>query len=140
MPTSSRFAVALHVLTALAHMGEKGATSAALARSVNTNPVVVRRLLGALARAGLVTGQGGRAGGYRLAIQPAKVRLDAVLSAVEPAGLLALHENPANRACAVSCGIKSVLGDVFTQAEDALRGNLRRTTLADVVRQIESTR
>ncbi|MBI5432909.1 MAG: Rrf2 family transcriptional regulator [Planctomycetes bacterium] len=141
MPTSSRFAVAVHLLCGLAFLEKslgRGATSADLAQSVNTNPVVVRRLLGILSRAGFVEGRGGRSGGYGLACAPAKIRLDAVLAAVEPDGVLALHENPANRACTVSCGIKPVLGGVFADAERALHASLKRTTLADVLRQVEA--
>ncbi|MCE9595331.1 MAG: Rrf2 family transcriptional regulator [Planctomycetes bacterium] len=138
MPTSSRFAVAVHLLSALAHLGGEGATSAALAASVNTNPVVVRRLLGLLSRAGFVAGRGGRSGGYELAREPSKIRLDAVLAAVEPDGVLAMHENATNRVCLVSCGIKPVLGHVFAKAEDALRSSLRRTTLAEVLRRVEN--
>src|SRR5947209_16981319 len=99
MVASSRFAVALHVLVALAHGSESGATSEQLATSVSTNPVVVRRILGALVRAGLVSGQGGRSGGYRLARDPSRIRLSDVHRAVEPQGVLALHENPENKAC-----------------------------------------
>jgi len=85
MTTSSRYAVALHVLVALADLGGEGATSELLARSVNTNPVVVRRILGMLVQAGLVAGKGGRGGGYHLAREPKRIPLDAVLRAVEPA-------------------------------------------------------
>ncbi|MCK6570187.1 Rrf2 family transcriptional regulator [Myxococcota bacterium] len=142
MPTSSRFAVAVHLLCALAFLeataGERGVTSAELAKSVNTNPVVVRRLLGSLTRAGFVAGRGGRSGGYGLARSPAKIRLDAVLAAVEPDGLLTLHANPTNRACTVSCGIKPVLGGVFAEAERALHASLERRTLADLLRQVQA--
>lgn len=133
MAANTRFAVALHLLVALAHVGEDGATSEELARSVTTNPVVVRRLLGLLAKAGLVRGRGGRSGGYELARKPAKIALDAVFRAVEPDGVLALHENPTNEACVVSCGIKTALGAVFADAHKALGERLRKTTVADLL-------
>jgi Rrf2 family protein len=139
MPTSSRFAVAIHLLCALTSAGEAGATSAQLARSVNTSPVVVRRLLGRLVRARMVEGQGGRSGGYKLTRDPARIRLDTLLATVEPDGLLAMHENPANRACPVSCAIKPVLGDLFADAERAMHSSLKRATLADVYRQVGIT-
>ncbi len=141
MPTNTRLAVALHILSGLAYRatsGKSGATSAELAKSVNTNPVVVRRILGELAKAGLVTSTGGRGGGYELARDPARIRLDAVLVAIEPEGLFSVHENPANRACTVSCGIKPALGQLFERADHALRDHLRGTTLADFLRRVES--
>jgi Rrf2 family protein len=143
MVASTRLAVALHVLVALAHAGRRGgggATSEQIASSVSTNPVVVRRILGALSRAGLVTGQGGRSGGYQLARDPARIHLDVVHRAVEPDGVLTLHENPENKACIVSCGIKGAIGGLFAGAEKALQRELRRTTVADLVTQVEKHR
>jgi Rrf2 family protein len=135
MAANTRFAVAVHLLVALAFVGELGGTSEELARSVNTNPVVVRRLLGALAKAGLVTGRGGRSGGYVLARAAGKISLELVFRAVEPDGLLAVHENPANRACQVSCQIKGILGGVFDGAQKAFEQRLRRTSVADLAGQ-----
>ncbi|HTF88332.1 MAG TPA: Rrf2 family transcriptional regulator [Planctomycetota bacterium] len=135
MAASTRFAVAVHVLVALAYLGEQGATSEELARSVNTNAVVVRRLLGALAKAGLVSGRGGRSGGYTLARAPGRITLELVFKAIEPEGVLALHENPTNRACEVSCQIKGLLGTVFDGAQRAFEQRLRRTSIADLVGQ-----
>jgi len=140
MTTSSRYAVALHVLVALAHVGEQGATSELLAKSVNTNPVVVRRILGMLVQAGIVEGKGGRGGGYHLAREPRRIALDSVLRAVEPDGIFPLHENPANRACTVSCSIKKVLGGVFERAESSLQERLRETSVADLLRRVEGAR
>lgn len=135
MAANTRFAVALHILVALAYLGEAGATSEALSKSVNTNPVVVRRILGALVGAGLVSGRGGRSGGYSLARAPGRITLELVFRAVEPSGLLAVHENPANRACQVSCQIKGLLGGVFDGAQKAFEKRLRRTSIADLVGQ-----
>ena len=135
MAANTRFAVALHILVALAYLGEAGATSEMLSKSVNTNPVVVRRILGALVGAGLVNGRGGRSGGYSLARAPGRISLELVFKAIEPAGLLAVHENPANRACQVSCQIKGLLGGVFDGAQKAFEQRLRRTTIADLVGQ-----
>jgi Rrf2 family protein len=140
MTTSSRYAVALHVLVALANLGGEGATSERLAGSVNTNPVVVRRILGLLVQAGIVAGKGGRGGGYRLAREPRRIALDAVLKAVEPDGIFPVHSNPANRACQVSCTIKEVLGGVFARAETSLHERLRETNVADLLRRVESSR
>lgn len=143
MVATTRLAVALHILVALAHVSRRddaGATSEQIAASVSTNPVVVRRILGALVRAGLVTGQGGRSGGYHLAQSPSRIRVDMVHRAVEPEGVLALHANPENKACVVSCGIKGVLGNLFVGAEKALQRELGRTTVADLVSRVDKHR
>ena len=94
MPTSSRFAVAVHVLTLLAWAGDEPLKSDYIAGSVNTNPVVIRRILCALAHAGLVTSQTGAAGGTRLARKAAEITLTEVYRAVEPRAIFALHRRP----------------------------------------------
>ena len=64
---NSRFAVATHILTLLYSMGNDPLTSEFIAGSVNTNPVVIRRLLSVLNKAGLTTGRLGAGGGATLA-------------------------------------------------------------------------
>ena len=65
---SSRSAVAVHLLTLLAMFeGGEPLPSGYMADSVNTNAVVVRRILGALREAGLVRSQEGSGGGWYLA-------------------------------------------------------------------------
>jgi DNA-binding IscR family transcriptional regulator len=57
MPSSTRFAVAVHTLAALAVNGGKPLRSEDLARSVNTGAVVIRGLLSRLSDAGLTKSQ-----------------------------------------------------------------------------------
>jgi Rrf2 family protein len=135
MAANSRFAVAVHVLTALAWT--RGTqTSEALAESVNTNPVVVRRILRRLAESGVVHAQPGRRGGFELAMPPRAIRLDSVYRAVEGEGLFAVHGNREVKGCPVSCGIKGVLRDLFTEAEGAALSSLGNSSLSDVIERI----
>jgi Rrf2 family protein len=137
MAKSSRFVVAVHVLALLAYGGE-ALTSDFLAGSVNTNPVVIRRILALLARAGLVVTQEGAKGGARLA-RPAKaIDLRAVFEAVESDGLFALHPQPPNPACPVGGSIQAALGPTLEAAEAAMQQALAKTTVADVVRRLRS--
>jgi Rrf2 family protein len=145
MAANSRFAVAVHALTALAYRGVRGeawTSSEKLAESIRTNPVVARRAVAALARAGLVEAQPGRGGGARLARAPGDIPLSAVYRAVEGLdrglahGVLAPNPNPPNRRCPVSCAVPRALGPVFAAVEDAVDQALGRTTLADVVAQV----
>ena len=53
MAANSQFSVAVHVLAMLADVGEGNVKSEYIAASVNTNAVVIRRLLGQLSQAGL---------------------------------------------------------------------------------------
>jgi Rrf2 family protein len=136
MTRSSRFVVAVHVLTLLAYGGGEAMTSEYIAGSVNTNPVVVRRILSLLAKAGLVVTQEGAKGGVRLA-KPAKdIDLRAVYAAVESDPLFALHPQDPNPACPVGGAIQAALEPTLDAAAAALLSSLAHTTVADVVRRL----
>jgi Rrf2 family protein len=134
--TSSRFAVAVHVLTLLEHEQGRPATSTYIADSVRTNPAVVRRLLAQLGRAGLVTARLGAGGGTVLARSADRIRLVDVYRAVETAGLFAMHRSPPNPRCPVGRHIQATLGQVIGRAERALERELGGVTLGDVARSV----
>lgn len=133
MPTSSRFAVAIHVLTLLETEGGRPVTSDYIASSVNTNPGFIRRILAMLARAGLVRSQLGAGGGALLAKPVSQIRLLDVFAAVESEGVLALHHAPPSARCPVGRHIQASLRTVFGRAEGALKRELGETTVAEVV-------
>ena len=136
MAANSRFAVALHIAALLAVHGESALTSQRIAKSVNTNPVVVRRILCLLCAAGLVDCCKGKRGGARLARSPKTITLLDVYSAVESEGIFAQNSKPQNQACAVSCHMKTALAKVFLDGESALKQSLQSTTLATLVAPI----
>ncbi len=129
---SSRFAVALHILSYLGLKGGLPVTSEEIAGSIGTNPVVVRRLLADLRRAGLVVIQPGPHGGARLTRGASAIALSDVLRAVEQGPILALHTNPPNAACPVGRHIEGVLSSVFVEAEKAMERVLKRSSVADL--------
>ena len=136
MNSSTRFTVAVHTLTLLAFNEAEPVTSETLASSVNTNPVVIRRVLGALRAAHLVTSQGGNGGGWRLAGDPATITLCQVYRAVEDEPLFALHHRPPNPHCPVGRNIQRALGGHFAAATHAMEAELGRTTLADILGEV----
>ena len=134
MASSCRFAFAVHVLAVLALKRESGGVcSHLLAGSVNTNPVIIRRLLTRLRHAGLVTTQKGSGGGATLCAAPDKIALDVVYRAIEPGASFAQHPHQPNQRCPVGAGIERVLTEVFASAQSALEAELSRRTLADVL-------
>lgn len=135
MPASSRFAVAVHVLTLLHHGGGGPLASDFIAGSVNTNPVVIRRLLALLVDAELVRSQLGAGGGAILARPAAEISLADVYRAVEDGDLLAMHQGP-NPACPVGRNIQGVLTGVVDGAERALVDALAGRTIADIAGRI----
>ena len=110
--------------------------SRTIAASVNTNPVVVRRLLIALRRAGLVRTVSGKSGGSTLARSPRQVSLLDIFHAVQSPQFIAVNDRNVLRKCPVSCCMKEIMVDVSQRAERALRQQLRGVTLDQVIRKI----
>src|SRR5258705_1183329 len=99
MRTSCRFAMAVHVLAVLAYKEGDRVTSAFLAGSINTNPVIVRRLLLALQRAKLVDTCKGAGAGSRLSRSPGRINLAEAYRAVEAVESFATPARKPNAAC-----------------------------------------
>ena len=124
--------MAVHIMTALAFLGEK-ATSEVLSNTVNTNPVVIRRLLGELARAGLVRAERGQSGGFSLARSATKISLLDIYRAVMlDTELMPLHENPENSKCPVSCNVRIALSAHLDRAQSIYERELQKVMLADI--------
>jgi Rrf2 family protein len=136
MAESCRFAFAVHILAVLAHHRGHGVTSELLAGSVNTNPVVVRRILSSLRRAGLVCCVKGAGGGATLCREPATIPLDEIYRAIEPQRSLAGKRHHPNLRCPVGRRIKNVLEDVYASAQSALEASLAKRTLADALEDL----
>ena len=137
MSTNSRFAVAVHVLTLMAWSGDEPLKSEQVAESVNTNPVVIRRMLCELADAGLVVSQTGSLGGSKLANDPAKTTLLDVYKALEYRGVFSLHRQPPSQECPVGVNIETVLGEVMLEVDTAVEQVLEKITINDVVQRLK---
>jgi Rrf2 family protein len=138
MAANSRLTVAVHALAWLALAQRRGTdrlTSDQVAASVNTNPVIIRRCLGELNRAGLVRVKRGAGAGWSLARPPAQITLLEVYDAVERDPLFALHHTEPNLECPVGRGIRPALGEVYGAVETELRRALARTSVADVLEE-----
>ncbi len=136
MPTSTRFAVAVHVLTALAVSDGKPLRSEYLAYSANTGAVVIRGLLSRLNDAGLTRSQLGAGGGALLAKPAEKIRLLDVYEAVEDTELFSVHRTPPCENCAVGGNILEAIRPTLSRARTALEDELGKTTIADIAAEV----
>ena len=132
MNTNQQFAVSCHILAVLAAFPHDLVTSEVIAESVDTNPVVIRRVLALLRARGLVDSRSGANGGWRLAYEAEKLSLRDVYHAVSHEALLATHQHP-NSNCPIGSNILSTLDEVFDNAEQALELALQKFTVADVL-------
>ncbi len=134
----TKFSVAVHVLI-LISQSPKPINSEEMARSVGTNASYIRKVLGSLKKANIVSSHRGVAG-FSLSVPPEQLTLLRVYQAVtEESGchLLDIHQN-ANDACVVGRHIQPVLTDMFAQAESAFTRALSEQTLAQCVAAIRS--
>jgi len=133
MARNCRFAVSVHVCAVLALNEDSPATSDWIAKSVNTNPVVVRRILSALNKAGLVKSQRGISGGSSLARSSDAISLLEIARAVDEDEGPSLHHQPPNDKCPVGAHIQPILSEIIAQADAARDRELAKLTLAEVV-------
>jgi Rrf2 family protein len=125
--------MAVHVLAVLAYKQGERVSSQLLASSVNTNPVIIRRLLLALQQARLVNTRKGPGFGTQLTRAPSQINLAQVYRAVEEEAPFVLPRKRANGACPVGRGMSTAMQKVIGSAHQALTRELAKTTLASVL-------
>lgn len=133
MQITSRFSIAVHTLLVLYALGDRyKTTSEFIASSVNVNPVVIRRTLGALKEAGLIEVRAG-SGGARIVRDADKISLYDVYRSVDCVenDLFRFHEHP-NPNCPVGKSIHRVLDGHLADAQRAMEDYLKSVTLADL--------
>ena len=135
MNTNHQFAVSIHILTLLSALPDQALTSEHIAQSVNTHPVVIRRIMGQLRKRGLVESRPGASGGWKLSRAPEEIQLCGVYDAVSRVSLLGMHPHP-NADCPVGAKIQPALEKVFGQAEKAMRDSLSGFTVADILVEV----
>jgi Rrf2 family protein len=137
MLSSSRFIVAIHALSVLARYAGRGPVcSNQVAQSVNTNPVVIRRLMSDLEKANLVTSAAGRTGGFSLARSADGISLADIYRAVEDETIFRMHKTDPHSECPIGAQICKVLAGPLQAAESALAASLAGTTLKDISARI----
>lgn len=138
MTGSTRFAMAVHLLTVLGYLERKGVElvpSSKIAVSVNTHAVVIRNLIRVLKDAGLVESKEGKGGGLKLSKNPAKITLREIFEAVENDGIIAERDKPVFSPCPISRGMKSVFHSIANDVDAAVAGVLRDKTLKTIIDQ-----
>ncbi|HZG58417.1 Rrf2 family transcriptional regulator [Paenibacillus sp.] len=134
---STRFSIAVHMLS-LISVRPQDCTGDFIAGSVNTNPVIIRRIMGMLKKAELVDVRPG-VGGAVLRKDPERITLLDVYRAVNAAEehqLFRIHENP-NFDCPVGRNIERVLQAELRSAQAAMETRLAGTTLDQLVHQFQ---
>ena len=131
MKRNSRLSLALHTLSHMAGDPDRVQTSANIADHAGTHPVVVRRVLGRLRQAGLLTSEKGHAGGWRLARKPENITLADVYLALDES-LIAPDSDDHTSECSVEHALRRRVSSVMEEIEQSLVKRLSETTISEV--------
>lgn len=137
MRANTRFTVAIHILAAVALSTDEVVTSDLLAKSVNTNSVVIRRINAMLKKAGLISVRAG-VGGTELLKNPKDISLYEIYKAVNPDDemtIIQAHKHP-NANCPIGSNILKAIDEPLIVADKALKESLSNYTLEDVSSKI----
>lgn len=135
MKISTRYSDAIHILAYLNIYRKTKLSSENIAASVMTSPVVVRRIMAALQKAGIITTVHGSPN-PRLTKSPAEINLLDIYYAVEGDKQLFAVDEKTNPQCIVGGNIQKVLGNYYREVQNAAMGRLSRITLEDVINDI----
>ena len=129
MKRDSRLSGVLHVLLHMAQH-EGPVTSEVLAKAMETNPVVIRRILGGLREHGYVRSEKGHGGGWTLAKGLAAITLRDIYVAIGSPSLLAIGNRTESPGCIVEQAVNAALATSFEDAEARLLARFGEVTLA----------
>ncbi|MEK3850714.1 Rrf2 family transcriptional regulator [Paenibacillus sp. FSL R7-0340] len=133
---STHFSVSIHCLLLLAEGAPERMTSSLIASSINTNPVVVRRIMSRLKQAGLVDSSPG-ARGFRLRMSSSNINLKMIYEATKDEGpLFAIHTD-SNHNCEVGRNIDALLDGLYTVAEQKIQAFFETITLRDLEQALQ---
>lgn len=135
MQISIKCSVAVHCLIFIHEAkGIAKVTSNLLAQSTGSNPVVIRNILSALKKAGLITVARGT-GGAELCADPSQITLYQIYFALEPNGLtsvMGIHPCE-GRSCPVAQNIRKVLEPPYHKIENAVKNAMEEITLQSII-------
>lgn len=134
MKRNGKLSASLHALVHMAHKPEHPMTSEQIAAWLNTNPVVVRRMVAGLREAGILSSTRGHGGGWTLARPADQITLADVTAALDEK-LIPFSTEPENPRCLVERAVNQSLDGVRDEIEKLLSQRLAQVTLADLAAQ-----
>lgn len=132
MKRNSRLSLALHTLSHMAGEPGRVRTSSDIADHAGTNPVVVRRVLGKLREAGLLSSEKGHAGGWQLAKSADSITLADVYVALDERLVSGSGDIGEPSHCSVETDLQARVAEVLDDIEVTLVERLRETTITDL--------
>lgn len=131
MKRDSRLSGVLHVLLHIAEV-DRLVTSEAMAKAMQTNPVVIRRIMAGLRDAGFVRSEKGHGGGWTIARDLAAITLRDIYDALGKPAMFAMENRTEAPGCLVEQAVNAALDSAFEDAEALLLDRFAGVTLAQL--------
>lgn len=135
MQISMKCSIAVHCLIFIYEAkGIAKVTSNLLSQSTGCNPVIIRNIISALKKAGIITVARGT-GGAELCHNPSEITLYQIYSALEPEGLSSLIgiHSCQDRKCPVAQNIHNVLQKPYNKIEKSIKETMEEITLQSMI-------
>ena len=133
---NSEFTIAVHALVFLNHKRES-VSSDKLAANICTNPARVRKIMGKLKKKGLISTKEGVVGGYLFDLDPSKVTLYDVSSALDvPFVSSSWRSGGSDLPCLVASGMAGIMDDIYGTLDQLCKDYLKQVTIQTIDQQI----
>lgn len=132
----TKFSIALHIMTLLAMYKEDWLNSTLIAGSLNINPVLVRKEIGALKASGLIESREGKNGGIHLLKDAKSISLAQIFQIVKGSDhVLSPLKNTPNPKCRVGRQINIKMDTVLDTIDSAISQELGKQSLEEFKNQ-----
>ena len=126
----------IHILCILGVLENEFISSTHLAKSLQTNPGFVRRILLKLSDSGLIITTKGIGGGSKLAKPANKITLDEIYKAVSSGPIFGTFEKEPYQSCNISRSMGGILKDVYANIDSDLQKSMKKIKLSEIISRI----
>jgi Rrf2 family protein len=133
----SHFDTTLKIMINLAVKKNEEINSESLAKSLDTNPAFIRKIMAKLSRAGLIQTKRGQAGGVSLIKNPKDISLRDIYLAASNRPDVSESVKKSKSNCMVSCSAQAILLKLSSRLESAHLLILSRIKLSHLTKDIK---
>ncbi|GMA70219.1 transcriptional regulator [Leuconostoc litchii] len=137
MKNSTKLSDAIHILTYIVINQGTDLSSTQIAKSVNSNPVVIRRIMAQLKNEGCLISSNGRAN-PQLARPADTISLLDIYRAVEEETDFLKIDTKTNPNCNIGRHIQTTLDKYYQQVQESAEKEMNKIKLSDIIKEIQS--
>lgn len=136
MKTTKTFSDAIHILVFIEFFKNQQLSSNNIARSVNSDPTKIRRLMSNLRKSGIIYTRSGTAS-PSLLIPPSELSLLDIYNSILDSESIFEADIDTNKQCVIGKNLPKVLTYKYQNIQQTIENDLKKTTLADIIREMD---